>query len=333
MDAVEANRLREEVFGFGTNRESQGFYMSKQTVIQDPEYGYLRLDPIPSLEEVERLYREEYYAPDYKPFHEAGMKSKERDADFNRPRYGQLLDIVGRRLGGLKGRRLFDLGCGFGGLLREAAGQGLEVLGCDLAPIAVNYVTEHGTPCHEANVELDFSAPPEKKFDVVTMTCLLQHLRHPTQTLFRVREELLAEEGVLVVEAPNEFNAFQTVADKEYDLGSWWVSAPEHIAYFTCETLKNTLEGCGYIVFDMYSSFPMELFMLMGDLYVGDNQVGAECHQRRVQFEHLMHKHGKSAELLDFYRALASANLGRQVTCFAVAHPYTKRIEPQTAKE
>ncbi|MBW1713148.1 MAG: class I SAM-dependent methyltransferase [Deltaproteobacteria bacterium] len=307
--------------------------MPEQKLIQDPEYGYLRLDPIPSLEVVERLYKEEYYAPDYKPFHEAGQKSKERDVDYNRPRYQQLLDIAGQKLGGLNGLRLYDLGCGFGGLLRQATGQGLEVQGCDLSPVAVDYVLDKGSSCHQANIELDFGAPPEQRFDLVTMLCVLQHLRHPAQTLFRVREELLTEDGVLVVEVPNEFNVFQTVADQEYNLGRWWVSAPEHIAYFTAQTIKDTLEGCGYVVFEMYASFPMELFLVMGDVYVGDQAIGARCHQRRVRFEELMRKHGKSGELLEFYRALARLGLGRQVTCLATPHPYTKKIEPKTLRE
>jgi len=304
--------------------------MTQQRLIEDPEFGFVRLEPIPSLKMVERLYREEYYAEDYKPFHEAGQKSKERDADYNEPRYRQLFKAAGQRVGGLEGKRILDLGCGFGGLLRSAKAQGLEGLGCDLSPKAVDYVKGRGGSCLNANVETDFRPPSGERFELVTMLCLLQHLRDPARTLFKVRDEWLAEDGVLAVEVPNEFNAFQVVADQEYGLGQWWVSAPEHIAYFTPATLKSTLEGCGYRVFDMYANFPMELFLLMGEVYVGNQEVGGQCHQKRSRFEELMRKHGREEEMMSLYRALAAQGLGRQITVLAVPDPYSRRIEPKT---
>ena len=303
--------------------------MTQHDLINDPEFGFMRLEPIPGLERVERLYREEYYAEDYKPFHEAGQKSKERDADYNEPRYRQIFKAAGDRLGDLTGRRMLDLGCGFGGLLRSAQGHGLKAAGCDLSPKAVEYVKERGGECLAANVETDFRPPDRERYDLVTMLCLLQHLRDPARTLFKVRDEWLAEDGVLVVEVPNEFNTFQKVADKEYDLGQWWVSVPEHIAYFTPESLRDLLEGCGYRVFDLYANFPMELFLLMGEVYVGNQDLGGQCHQKRSRFEELMRKHGREEEMMSLYRALAAQGLGRQITMLAVPDPYSKRIEPE----
>jgi hypothetical protein len=61
----------------------------------------------------------------------------------------------------------------------------------------------------------------------------------------------------------------------------------------------------------------MELFLLIGDVYVGNGELGKVCHQKRVRFESLMRKYGKGKKLIEFYRALAELDLGRQVVCYA----------------
>jgi hypothetical protein len=79
----------------------------------------------------------------------------------------------------------------------------------------------------------------------------------------RIREMLLASGGLLVLDVANEFNDFQTVADAEYGLNRWWVCPPNHINYFSADSLSRLLETCGYRVIRREASFPMEMFLLM----------------------------------------------------------------------
>ena len=81
--------------------------------------------------------------------------------------------------------------------------------------------------------------------------------------------------------------------------------------------LKNLLERCGYRIVRAVSSFPLEMFLLMGDVYVGNPEAGKSCHRRRVLFESLMRKYGKSEKLQRLYAALADLDLGRQVVVYA----------------
>jgi hypothetical protein len=55
----------------------------------------------------------------------------------------------------------------------------------------------------------------------------------------------------------------------------------------------------------------------MGDVYVGDSDLGKKCHNKRVMFERLMRKHGKTKKLNQLYKAFADCDLGRQVTLYA----------------
>ena len=64
------------------------------------------------------------------------------------------------------------------------------------------------------------------------------------------------------------------------------------------------------------SSFPLEMFLLFGDNYVKDGKLGSSCHKKRVAFEENLRKLGKKNTLKNFYRSLATLNLGRQISVY-----------------
>jgi hypothetical protein len=88
--------------------------------------------------------------------------------------------------------------------------------------------------------------------------------------------------------------------------------------YFSTSSLKQLLEKCDYKVIHAQATFPMEMFLLMGDVYVGDTELGKQCHNKRAKFEYVLRKHGKSEKLVRFYEALAELDLGRQALVYAV---------------
>ena len=64
----------------------------------------------------------------------------------------------------------------------------------------------------------------------------------------------------------------------------------------------------------------MEIFLLMGEVYVGNQELGKACHNKRVEFEKVMRKHNKSDKLMQFYEALAKLDLGRTSLVFAASN-------------
>jgi len=117
---------------------------------------------------------------------------------------------------------------------------------------------------------------------------------------------------------PNDYNDFQLAGNEEHKLGHWWVCPPKHLNYFSATSLRSLLERCGYTVRKCVASFPLEMFLLFGDVYVGDQELGKKCHLARVRFETALRKCGKIDKLRRFYEALASLDIGRQVVAFAV---------------
>jgi 2-polyprenyl-3-methyl-5-hydroxy-6-metoxy-1,4-benzoquinol methylase len=291
----------------------------KFRIIRDPVYGYLRADPIPTKEEVDRYYREEFYSS-LKIFNDSALEVQTEEKEFFDSRWESICEGCVDHFGKLEGLSLFDVGFGFAQALIYFQGKGMAVSGLEPAPQGVAYARSRGLDVYQAGIE-EIGCVGERRFDVVTIVNVLEHLREPADILVRIREMLLASGGLLVLDVANEFNDFQTVADAEYGLNRWWVCPPNHINYFSADSLSRLLETCGYRVIRREASFPMEMFLLMGEVYVGDGEAGKRSHRKRVMFERLMRKHGKAEKLSRFYQALAGLDLGRQVVIFASPCP------------
>ncbi|MEM8609714.1 MAG: class I SAM-dependent methyltransferase [Myxococcota bacterium] len=172
-----------------------------------------------SLAEADALY--DYYA-DLDPADSAARHSPE-----NRVRQQELLDGLKRRV---RGRRLLDVGCGDGQLLKTAEEGGWEARGIDLSKPAVELSVAHGLRASKTDffsTELDGD-----RFDAIVMSELIEHVPSPQRFLQRA-ESLLADHGVLYLTTPN-FNSLSRRA-----LGpDWSVMHREHIGYFDRASLR-----------------------------------------------------------------------------------------------
>lgn len=285
----------------------------KYKIILDKEYGYLRADPIPSPEELEIYYKEEFYSP--KPFNDSSLEVQKEDQDYYDSRWHGIYEKC-KSILNKDNFSVFDIGFGYAQALLYFSSKGIEVSGLEPSPEGVEYARSKGLKVYQSGID-DFSVTKGKRFDVVMLLNVLEHLSHPQETLKSIQDNLLNPEGVIVIEVPNEFNDFQTAAVSEHGLEEWWVCPPHHLNYFSSSSLKSLLEKCNYEVEYMQGSFPMEMFLLMGDVYVGNQELGKKCHNKRVEFEKLMRKNNKAEKLKLFYEALAKLDLGRTSLIFA----------------
>ena len=132
--------------------------MKKQyTLVEHPEYKYLHLSPVPSAEEVEQFYREEFYSSSYGQCNDSSQERQDEDRTFNRGRYEDICAILESRLGSLQGKSLFDVGCGFGELLFFAQETGMQVAGLEVSPEAVDFLQEKNISVVLSDIDIDFS--------------------------------------------------------------------------------------------------------------------------------------------------------------------------------
>ncbi|MAA96315.1 MULTISPECIES: class I SAM-dependent methyltransferase [unclassified Arsukibacterium] len=283
------------------------------------KYGFLQVKPTPSVEEINRFYANEFYSGDYKNFNNSSLDVQLADQKFWEGTWNDQAKVIQEQLARpFADLEILDVGCGWAQALLHFKRLGASCYGFDPAIEAVEYGISQDLNIKHCGVE-SMDVFGGKKFDVVMLNNVLEHLAEPVSVMTEIRQSVLKDGGLLIVTVPNEFNKFQVAAQRLYDLEPWWVTPPAHLNYFSKSSLQAMLSGCGFHSELAVASFPLELFLLMGDNYVNDRDIGKACHAKRVQFELNLRQLGEDDTILQFYRALADANLGRQITCYAKA--------------
>ncbi len=151
---------------------------------------------------------------------------------------GRLLDLVGQYV---PEGSLLDVGCGHGVLLHEAQQRGYDSTGLELSADAARHAREtFGLDVHE--VPLESFDPGEKRFDVVMLADVIEHLEDPVGALDRCFE-LLADGGVLCVVTPDPSSKTAVVAGSR-----WWGYIPAHMCLLPRRTLRELLSARGLVI-------------------------------------------------------------------------------------
>lgn len=155
--------------------------------------------------------------------------------ELNTLRFAELLGQFATRC---EGRRLLDVGCGLGQLVKVAGDRGWDSLGIDQSSTAVQIANRLG-----ANVERrDFFSEEldGRRFDVIVMTELVEHVARPRDFLERAFR-MLAPGGLFYVTTPNFDSLTRRVVG-----GAWDPIHPQHVSYFVTETLVRCVREAGF---------------------------------------------------------------------------------------
>jgi trans-aconitate methyltransferase len=129
--------------------------------------------------------------------------------------------------------RVLDIGASTGTLLNKMRDRfGSEVFGVEPGDAYRAFAKHRGI---EMLPSLDaLLASKDEKFDLISMSHVLEHLPDPVNELIKIRTELLDGEGCLLVEVPNFY------AHDSYELA--------HLTCFTPHTLRELLNQAGFRV-------------------------------------------------------------------------------------
>jgi 2-polyprenyl-3-methyl-5-hydroxy-6-metoxy-1,4-benzoquinol methylase len=273
--------------------------------------GFRHVVPLPDARALERIYREAYYR-DEKP---SSLSHSGEDQEWAELAQNDRLAAFERLLPH-KRRRLLDIGSGPGYFLRTAKARGWRVLGVEPSRQAVDCARRLGIEVAEGFFNAE-TAEGLGRFDAIQLNNVLEHVPDPATVLIAARE-LLESGGVLCVNVPNDYSSFQIAAAATTTRSEWWVAPRHHLNYFDFGSIGDLLERLDFEIVERMTSFPMEVFLLMGENYTVDPALGRACHTKRKRFDLALEAAGLGIARREFYRALAAAGLGREAAVIAV---------------
>lgn len=276
-------------------------------VIECLNCGYKHLLPLPGVEDNNEFYEKDFFESLWSNYIEKHLNDKKwLDLHYN-IKYDYYESIFEDN----KQRRLLDIGSATGFFLETGLSRGWETLGVEPGKAAYEFSLSRGL-----NVFCEFFNKKNYnkygKFDVINLTNVLEHLPNPVE-IIELCSEILNDEGIISISSPNDFNPLQShivnTSDKDY----WWVDVKEHINYFDKHSLSNILTQQNFEIINIYSSYPIEIFILNGEDYISKQELGREIHEKRKKFEMDLYYNGNAKLLMDLYKNLSELDLGREI--------------------
>jgi 2-polyprenyl-3-methyl-5-hydroxy-6-metoxy-1,4-benzoquinol methylase len=135
---------------------------------------------------------------------------------------------------------LLEVGAGNGRNLVFLRAKGWNVFGQDIDHLACEKLRPNGIPTVEGSI---LEATPDRVYDVVLLSHVLEHLPDPSAVIDRVYQ-LLKPGGKLVAFTPNARSVTRTMFHQ------YWrgLEAPRHLIIFAAESLKQLIERSDFSV-------------------------------------------------------------------------------------
>lgn len=273
-----------------------GFHDSL-TVIACDSCGFYHLDPIPD----SLMYANGAYYSQVKPQAELEMNE---DARWWQAIYGDWLAMIESLV---PSKYLLDVGAGTGAFVREAQRLGWLAQGIEADyNMARAHNLTHG----------DYYSVRDRflGLGIITAHWVIEHLNDPAHFLEWAYYHL-EPEGVLLVTIPNDFRPIQFEAADKAKQPFYWIHET-HTNYWNKTSMTKFLDRCDFRVLDSkcYGSWQPEKFIIDGQNYLVDHNLGRQLHSQRKSKELEMGR--KSRRALMRMRGLLG--WGRDITVTAV---------------
>lgn len=177
----------------------------------------------------------QYYPEDY----EAYKPKKGFVAYIQRLKYKGDLKIIKKLING-EGKKLFEIGAGRGESLAEAQKAGFFIGGAEPGEAGRSFAQENfGISLRN---EWASDIVYEKKYDVVVLRHVIEHLNYPVPVIENIFKNGLSTGGLLFLKLPR-LDSWET---KLFGKFSDTFDFPRHRVHFTRQGLYNILDGLGF---------------------------------------------------------------------------------------
>lgn len=207
--------------------------------------GLLRVDPLPTDEELGNFYESEYRYR-YKGVRRPRLKHVYRAGLLAAARLRRLAHLLGERA------RILDVGCASGEWLYVLGAAGHVAVGIEMDPAYAEFGRqEYGVRILTGSILTQ--PPPETRFDCVTLFHVLEHLPYPVEALHRM-QSWAEDDGLLVIEVPNMLSVHQHPAQRFHYA---------HVVGFTPQSLVHAINKAGWECVELtLDSYDRNLFAI-----------------------------------------------------------------------
>lgn len=139
----------------------------------------------------------------------------------------------------LEGKRMIEIGCGGGEFLSMMEEAGADVQGIEYSETLVRQAAAEGLRVHQQFLEEGAEEIPGAPYDAFYILSFLEHNPDPCAYLRRIARNL-TDDAVGIVEVPDVDMVLREHLYSEF--------IQDHLLYFTEDTLRRTLEHCGFEV-------------------------------------------------------------------------------------
>jgi 2-polyprenyl-3-methyl-5-hydroxy-6-metoxy-1,4-benzoquinol methylase len=280
------------------------------------KFGYRELSDKPSESELSEYYEKKYYQEGTRSY-EVEYSSDELEYIQNKidQKFFILNDFIDSKIQ----KRLLDVGCGEGFVLKNSMEAGFSVKGIDFS--------EYGVQKHNPSVckyfvkgnifkLLDMEIKNSCKYDVVWLENVLEHVLDPVSLMNSIHK-IIDENGILVITVPNDFSFIQdhliknNLIDEEY-----WIASPDHISYFNTSNIEEFLNLNGWSIKELTGDFPIEWYLMNeSSNYNKNKDVGKNAHLSRINIENLIARQDPIL-VRNVWTSLAKIGATRNITMF-----------------
>lgn len=259
----------------------------------------------------QELYKSHFYSEE-KPNY---IEDNKNDSEWWDLTYGLRVDQVDKlRLS--ESKSWLDIGTGPGYFLDAAVKRTKNVVGIEPGQLAAEHAASKG---HQV-INDYFTEKTSSElgiFDGIHCSEVLEHVPNPLEFLKTIQLNMDSE-TVLCTVVPNDFSLIQSIfTEEKRNQIKWWVDPPFHLNYFSRESLRKILEESGLRVIHETSMFPIDIFLLMGDNYVGNQDLGRQVHEKRKNLEFAFYRTGNMETLSRLYELMTTLGIGRELVFFS----------------
>lgn len=272
------------------------------------ENGVLTVDPLPDAAELSRFYAEKYF--DGRTLQYPGQYGPDDHAYFDIKH--RILEYY---LKNARSPRMLDIGSGEGFTTAYFHARGFDISAADFSRNgfeAQNPETLQAVPFHQGDIVGEEVFPGET-FDVITCNHVIEHVIDLYPFLERLHAKLRPG-GLLFVELPNEFNVLQQAWLERTGTAPGdapWVVPPEHLRYFSPQSLAAAMASRGFETVRLLAEFPIDLFLLHEDTDYYATGFGRTAHALRIRTAAILARDIEA--YIEYSAALLATGAGRDM--------------------